>query len=267
MAALLVGLVLLRALPGILSAQAAVPEPAVGETPVRAPGDSPAAIPYGPDASLQRGKFLVADRRVGDLLFSQAVILLVSYGPNGAMGLVINHPTDVELSSVLPGIKGMKNRGNKVYIGGPVGVDEMFLLVRTGSKPEASLHIFGDVYMSMSRKTLESVIARGDKGIDFRVYAGYAGWAPGQLEREVSRGDWHVLDADEKTLFKRKPGAIWEELINRASAQWVKMRDGRVRFLRGPSALYFPIGRHIHQSRTESMWNISAIVPVTRRTT
>ncbi len=85
--------------------------------------------------------------------------------------------------------------------------------------------------MSVSRKTLETIIARKEKGEDFRVYAGYAGWAPGQLEREIDRGDWHVLNADAETVFDKKPDAIWPELIERASAQWVGLRDRSVCFL------------------------------------
>jgi putative transcriptional regulator len=202
-----------------------------GAVPVRDLGTSVTAIPCSPGASPARGKFLVADRRIMDPRFSQAVILLVSYSPNGAMGLIINHPTNVELSSVLPEMKGMKGRKDRVYVGGPVGMDEMFLLIRTGSVPETSLHVFGNVYMSMSRKILEGIIAKGLGGENFRIYAGYAGWAPGQLEREVSKGDWHVLDADARTIFDREPAGIWPDLINRASAQWVRVWDSPARSL------------------------------------
>jgi putative transcriptional regulator len=230
-AGVLAGLIVSLALAGVFSPRPAVSGAAVLTVSARASGSFLSAVPYGPDAALARGKFLVADRRIRDSFFSQAVILLVSYGPNGAMGLIINHPTNVELSSVLPGIKGMKSRGNRVYIGGPVGVDEMFLLVRSASIPGKSLNVFGDVYMSMSRETLEGIIAKKDAGESFRVYAGYAGWTAGQLEREVTRGDWHVLNADAKTVFEKKPEAIWPKLIERASAQWVKMRNSGIRFL------------------------------------
>jgi putative transcriptional regulator len=222
---LLVSVICLQTLPAIFSPPLSASGETVGAVSVRAFGNPVSAVPYRPGASLAQGKFLVADRRIRDSLFSQAVILLASYSPNGAMGLIINHPTNVELSSVLPEIKGAKGRRDRVYVGGPVGMDEMFLLIRTGSKPEASLHVFGNVYMSMSRKILEGIVAKGQGGEDFHIYAGYAGWAAGQLEREVSRGDWHVLDADARTIFERKPAEIWPELINRASAQWVEVWD------------------------------------------
>jgi putative transcriptional regulator len=223
--AFVASVILLQSLPGIFSPLLSASGETVGGVPVRAFGNPVFAAPYGPDTSLAQGKFLVADRRIRESLFSQAVILLVSYGPNGAVGLIINHPTNVELSAVLPEIEGVKGRRDRVYIGGPVGMDEMFLLIRTGSKPEASLHVFGNVYMSMSRNVLEGLVAKGRAGESFHIYAGYAGWAPGQLEREVSRGEWHVLDADARTIFDRKSAEIWPELINRASAEWVRLWD------------------------------------------
>jgi putative transcriptional regulator len=137
----------------------------------------------------------------------------------------------VELSAVLPDIKGAKGRKDRLYIGGPVGMDEMFLLIRTSGQLEESLHVFGNVYMSMSRNILQRMVEKGQGGEDLRIYVGYAGWAPGQLEGEVSRGDWHVVDADAGTIFEREPSGIWPELIKRASAQWVRAWDRPVHFL------------------------------------
>jgi putative transcriptional regulator len=219
--------VLMTALVYLFSLRMPAPERAAGR--ISVPASS--SLQYGPGTALGNGKFLVADRAIRDPLFSHAVILLVSYGSNGALGLVINHPTNAGLSSVLPEIKGIKGHGEKVYIGGPVSVDEMFVLFRSATEPGQSLHVFGDVYMSMSRTTLEEIIGKGEGVEKFRVYAGYAGWAPGQLEREVARGDWHVVNADAATVFDRKADAIWPDLIGRASAQWVKLMRNRVRFL------------------------------------
>jgi putative transcriptional regulator len=202
-----------------------------GAVQARAFRNSVSALTYGSGVTLAQGKFLVADRRIGDPRFSQSVILIVRYSSDGAMGLIINHPTNVELSTVLPDIKGAKGRKDRVYVGGPVGMDQLFLLIRTSGQPEESLHVFGNVYMSVSRKILEGMIEKGRAGEDLRIYVGYAGWAPGQLEAEVSKGDWHVLNADSGTIFAREPAGIWLELINRASAQWVRAWDGQAHFL------------------------------------
>jgi putative transcriptional regulator len=217
--------------PDVFSRSLSASDDLAGAVQVRVSGSALTALPNGSRVTLASGKFLVADGRIGDPRFSQTVILIVSYSPNGAMGLIINHPTNVELSSVLPDIKGAKGRKDRLYIGGPVGMDEMFLLIRTSGQLEESLHVFGNVYMSMSRNILERMIEKGQRGEDLRIYVGYAGWAPGQLEGEVARGDWHVVDADAGTIFEREPSGIWPELIKRASAQWVRAWDGPVHFL------------------------------------
>jgi putative transcriptional regulator len=61
-------------------------------------------------------------------------------------------------------------------------------------------------------------------GDRFRVYAGYAGWAPGQLDQEFSRGDWHVLRADQEMIFEKDAVQIWPELIRRSAGRWVRIR-------------------------------------------
>jgi putative transcriptional regulator len=197
------------------------------------------AFQRGTEVSLAAGKFLVADRSIRDSLFSEAVVLIVDYGPQGAMGLVINHPTDVKLSDVLPNLKGVRKYHDTVHIGGPVGINDIFMLIQSGSEPEESLHVFGNVYVSNSEKVLERMIAKPGKGEKFRLYAGYSGWTAGQLERELARGDWHVVDADAQSIFDKQPSAIWKELIERASGQWVKVQDRRPRFP-GEDRILFP---------------------------
>ncbi len=202
-----------------LSAQARASGSAAGT-------ELPPSFQQRAQASLAAGKFLVAGRNIRDSLFAEAVILLVDYGPQGAMGLVVNRPTDVKLPDVLPNVKGAKQREDKVYIGGPVGIDQIFLLIRAGADPGESLHVFGRVYVSTSEKVLEKMLARPGKGDKFLLCAGYSGWAAGQLEREVLRGDWHVMDADEQSIFDKKPSAVWPDLIERASGQWVNAAAG-----------------------------------------
>jgi putative transcriptional regulator len=84
--------------------------------------------------------------------------------------------------------------------------------------------VFGNVYISSSREELRRIIKKGDKDERFRIYAGYAGWAPKQLENECDRGDWHVLKADAETLFDKQSSEVWHELIQRLSKKWVRAK-------------------------------------------
>jgi putative transcriptional regulator len=172
--------------------------------------------------SLSRGKFLVADRSIRDPRFAETVLLIVDYSSQGAMGIIINRPTKVRLSSAFPKIEGLKKRKDTIYIGGPVGIEQMFLLIRSMRTPEESLHLFADVSISSSEKILRAMAEGRKSGNSFRVYAGYAGWSPQQLDQEVMRGDWHVVQADSKTIFDKRPSEIWPELIRQSSKLWVR---------------------------------------------
>lgn len=184
-----------------------------------APGGGP------PDKELAQGKFLVADRRLMDPNFRETVVLLIRYGQDGAMGLVINRPLQVKLSTVFPDVKELEQSKEALFLGGPVEPGGILLLVRSAAPPEDSMPVFGDVYLSVSREVLRRLIKKPEKDDRFRIYAGYAGWASQQLESECERGDWHVLGADAETLFDRKASEIWPMLIQRVSANWVHLID------------------------------------------
>jgi putative transcriptional regulator len=188
------------------------------------------------EAGLAKGRFLIASEQLEDPNFSKTVVLLTDYGAEGAVGLVVNRPTQVKLGELFPEIEGLGERLDTVFFGGPVSGNMMQLLIRSAGQPEESRRVFEDIYVSSSRDLLERMIARLSPGEKFRLYAGYAGWFPGQLEREVSLGAWHVVEAEAEMIFSKKPLEVWHELISRASAKWVKA-------LSDPKTRSFPNGR------------------------
>lgn len=173
-------------------------------------------------AVLSKGKFLVANEDLTDPNFSKTVVLLIHYDFHGAMGLVINRPTDVKLSTLFPEIKGLRERPDTVYIGGPVARDQILMLMRSRDQLEGARPVFDDISVSASRTALRQMIDIADPEKRFRIYSGHAGWAPGQLDQELSRGGWHVLPADAEIVFDKAPSEIWPELIRRSSVQWVR---------------------------------------------
>ena len=176
----------------------------------------------GSREELAKGMFLVASRRLQDPNFKETVVFLVEYGAEGAMGVVINRPSTVKLSTVFPDIKELKKRQDTIYVGGPVAVNQMLMLIRSANIPEASQEIITDVYISSSWKVLERLMKSTAKDETFRIFAGYAGWAPNQLDYERSRGDWYILKADAGAVFTQKPSDLWQELIRRVTAKWVR---------------------------------------------
>ena len=167
----------------------------------------------------------MASRQLSDPNFSETVVLLVEYGPDGAMGLVINRPSNVKLSTVFPDLKAFKQRKDKIYVGGPVAINQMLMLIRSAEAPAASKPVIDNVYMSASWKVLEGLIKRESADQQFRLYAGYAGWAPNQLDFERTRGDWHVLKADADRVFTLDPKSLWQDLIRRATLKWVRLKQ------------------------------------------
>jgi len=173
---------------------------------------------------LAKGKFLVASRQLSDPNFQETVVLLIEYGMDGAMGLVINRPSQVKLATVFPDIKALKQREDRIYLGGPVAVNRMLMLIGSPKTPQRSIPVIGDVYLSSSLEELERLLKNTAENERFRIFAGYSGWAPNQLDFERTRGDWHVIKADTETIFTQNPSALWQELIRRASVKWVRVQ-------------------------------------------
>jgi putative transcriptional regulator len=192
------------------------------------PGVTRVASQSGPSAAstqLAKGRFLVASRALGDPNFAETVILLISADTRGAMGVIINRQTPVKLASVLPDIKELHGRPDRVFVGGPVAGNAMVLLIRAPKPPTKSELVVENVYVTGSMAALHEALARKGKTDRLHAYAGYAGWGPGQLEREVARGDWLVGSADAATVFDMPPEDIWSRLIERLSGSWTE-EDG-----------------------------------------
>lgn len=169
-------------------------------------------------SQLSKGVFLVATRVIKGHVFSKSVVLLIEYGAQGASGVIINRPTALKLSDVLPDVKGLKGRADVLYYGGPVKDKEvaaMLLRVSGGPLP-GSNPVFDDIYSVLSMDALRRVVDDEGGGIkEYRVFAGYAGWGAGQLEGEVSRGGWTVVKASSSEVFSGEPDKVWQRLSRR----------------------------------------------------
>jgi putative transcriptional regulator len=171
---------------------------------------------------LSSGKFLVAGQNIGDPRFYRTVILLVKHDRRGSVGIIINRPTPAKISDALPEAGGLRGGNDPVFYGGPVGIDQVQMLFQSGADIDEARRVFDDVFFSSSGRTIRRMIIGGGRDERFRVYAGYAGWNSGQLEHEITRGDWLILRADADTVFHADPSAIWTEMIQRVSGRlWV----------------------------------------------
>ena len=188
--------------------------------PVRAPSARP-HTETSPNLPA-KGRFLVASHRLTDPNFVETVVLLLAYEPTGAVGVVVNRPTDVRLGSVLSDVEELRDRSDPVYLGGPVVKNLLLVLLRAAKQPESSVAVFDGVYVSGSPAAVRDVLKKAGKRTRVRGYAGYAAWGPEQLDREIARGDWHVTAADATIVFDIAAPEIWPRLIQRFSGEWTR---------------------------------------------
>jgi len=165
------------------------------------------------DERLSAGKILVATEKLKGPHFARTIVLLINYSSRGAAGLVINRPTDRKLYHILPDVKGIHKVSDNLYFGGPVARNQITMIIQSPGKPDASHKIFGDIYISSSIALLEQMIGHPKPDQKFRLYFGYAGWAAGQLESELARHDWRILNGTPDILFNKSPDEIWQKLV------------------------------------------------------
>lgn len=162
------------------------------------------------------GKLLVAGRDLGDPNFAKTVILLVHYDEDqGAVGLVINKRTDVPISRVFHDMKEASSRNDPIYIGGPVELNSVMALLKSGKKPDGADRVFDDVYLITNKDVLTRTLGSRVEPSAFHTYIGYAGWQSGQLEHEVELGAWHIMRPDAAMVFHADPDGLWERLITK----------------------------------------------------
>lgn len=191
---------------------AAIPPP-VSSAP-RSDLQKPQAPKPAPGARLPAaGHLLIATRELRGPFFAETVILLLDYSAQGALGLVINRPTDALLSELLPETARLSQRRDRVYLGGPVDTGMMTFLLRSDSAPPESVAVAEGVYATSSPDTLRSVIQSPATADGFHAFAGYSGWGPRQLDAEIGRGDWHVGVATADAVFDDAPGDLWQRLV------------------------------------------------------
>ncbi len=161
------------------------------------------------------GKLLVARRDARDPVFAETVILLVHYDHSGTVGLAINRRTNVPISRALREFAGAKERSDPVFMGGPVELQSVLALLKANAMPEGATHVAGKVYLVSTKPLLQKALGSRSESAELRVYLGYCGWGPGQLESETAHGFWHILPAEADLVFDPKPETLWSRLMER----------------------------------------------------
>jgi putative transcriptional regulator len=199
----LIGCCLLIMLPGAAPVRASIPVTGVPDMPQQT-GPRPAP-----------GMFLVARRGFSDPFFSQAVVWLLQHDETATFGVIINRPLQRRLADVATTVRGSWLQDLPVFHGGPVDRDMLVMLVRGAATPELSRHVTADVHASIHGQMLNELLVEPRPADTVRFFLGHAGWVPGQLEAEIKRGSWRLLEGDVGLVFAPDTSGLWEELIER----------------------------------------------------
>lgn len=160
------------------------------------------------------GQLLVAAPSLRNSPFERTVVLMLSHDEDGALGVIVNRPTDVAVDDVLPGWTSVVSQPGYVFQGGPVSLDSALGLVsfHTGEEPIGVRRVVGPVGV-VDLDTPPEIV--GSAIMAMRVFAGYAGWAPGQLEDEITEGSWYVVDAEPSDAFVPDAADLWQVVLRR----------------------------------------------------
>ena len=184
----------------------------------------PAAVPTNA-AETANAIFLIAGRELVDPNFEKTVVL-VTHPPQGSpFGVIINRPLAERLSDVMPDQPSLKGRKDVLYSGGPVARQGLVFLVRSPKPPPGAVLVLPGVFFTADTDFIESLLNRPNPLEGLRIFAGYSGWGPGQLQREIARGGWHVAPADAATVFDKDPKWVWPELIERATSKQTRNEE------------------------------------------
>jgi putative transcriptional regulator len=168
--------------------------------------------------------FLVASPTLADPNFDGSLVLMAEHHGEGALGFVVNRPGPIAVADVLRGLDGglaaaaaaSGRLGGQVLVGGPVSPERLWILHRLGTVPaeEGAVRVGDGLALGGSKELLEALVHDPGAG-PFLLLLGYAGWAPMQVEQEVSTGAWLPLPLHEDLVFDVPHEARWDTAVRR----------------------------------------------------
>ena len=157
---------------------------------------------------------LIAKPELTDPNFSRTVVLATQAESGETLGVILNRPSG----------RTHPRTGEVLFSGGPVMREVVLAVFRSAEPPAApAFHVLRGVYLTMHPENLDKLLS--GEARSYRLYSGFSGWAPRQLESEMQRDSWYVLPASEALLFHANPAGMWEELVEKARG---KRTDSRL---------------------------------------
>ena len=166
-----------------------------------------------------RGQLLLAAPVLKDPNFDRAVVLIAEHSEEGAMGIVLNRPSEAPVAETIPELEWVTETGAlSVYVGGPVARNGVIVLAEWDDPSQAVVLVEDDLGFvpgdAEDSGTLAAAVRRA------RVYAGHAGWGPGQLEHELEEEAWIIESPQREDLFSEDPEGLWSAVLRRKGREF-----------------------------------------------
>ncbi|MGO9960753.1 MAG: YqgE/AlgH family protein [Solirubrobacteraceae bacterium] len=163
-----------------------------------------------------RGQLLIATPGITDANFWRTVVLIVDHSDEGALGLVLNRPSETTVGDAVSELNRLLDPTDLLFVGGPVQPSALILLAEFQRPDDAALIAFDDVGVLAGHAHDDP-----DAGIGrARAFAGHAGWGPGQLDGELERGDWILDPAAREDAFTSEPLRLWQTVLTRKGGSY-----------------------------------------------
>jgi putative transcriptional regulator len=158
---------------------------------------------------------LVAKPGLRDAFFGSTILIAKPVGEGRHLGFIINRPTKVTLGKLFPEHGPSQKIPEPVYLGGPFNTEIIFALVQSSNPPAGEvLRLAQDLYIAVDAKTVDQIIEADSAHA--RFFAGLVAWRPGELQEEMRRGLWYVLESDSALVMRKSTDGLWEELVKRS---------------------------------------------------
>jgi putative transcriptional regulator len=161
-----------------------------------------------------KGQLLISNGNLFDLNFRQTVLLIADHSEEGALGVVLNRRSEVTVAEAAPAVATLVGPEASLFIGGPVQPTAAVVLAEFEYPDDASHLIFGSVGLVTGEIAAPGALKQA------RVFAGYAGWGPGQLEREMEENSWIVDEARAEDVFTSEPQNLWATVLSRKGGEF-----------------------------------------------
>jgi len=164
-----------------------------------------------------RGQLLIAGPALLDPNFWRTVVLVVEHSDEGALGLVLNRPSETTVGEAVPALEELVDATDELFIGGPVQPSSVIVLAQFEDPGDAALVAFDDVGVLGTGSEAGEPPAGIRKA---RAFVGHAGWGPGQLDGELERGDWILDPATLRDAFCADPRGLWANVLTRKGGSY-----------------------------------------------